>query len=69
MIARMGKKKPTSDRHKPRWTLAIPVHYRELFRSLANANRRPITTEVLIALEAHLKAAGLWVPPPDDNES
>lgn len=46
----------------------VPLHIwldaqlRAAIDALAETNRRPLTTEVSIALENHLKAAGLWPP-------
>lgn len=51
----------------------IPPEVRAALDALADENRRPLTTEVLIALENHLKAAGRWplspsppTPPKED---
>jgi hypothetical protein len=35
----------------------------EAMRALAKANRRPLTNQIEVALEEHLKALGLWPPP------
>jgi hypothetical protein len=67
----MAKKKPKSDadnRPKPN-RRGKPLHVwldpalRDLLDALAARTRRSLTTEVTIALEAHLTAAGLWPPP------
>lgn len=64
MLAQMAKKKgSTGDRHSKRWIIGLPKVYHALFEQLAAQNRRPITMEVSLALEAHLKEAGLWPPP------
>jgi hypothetical protein len=36
-------------------------------RTLAKRNRRPLTTEITIALEEYLEKNGLW-PPPDEAD-
>ena len=73
----MSKKKPETGsrgRGRPRGQQRVPLSMRlppqiiELLQRLADANRRPLTTEAEIAFEEHLRAAGLW-PPPSDLES
>lgn len=70
-IPRMpGKKRPkpkpqpkSEDRHKFRpLGLRFSRQLIEAMRDLAEKNRRPLTTEITIALENHLTAAGLWPP-------
>jgi hypothetical protein len=41
----------------------VPPELRAAMDALAERNRRLLTTEVIMALEAHLAAAGLWPPP------
>lgn len=46
----------------------VPLHIwiepalKDAIDRLSDQNRRPLTTEVVIALEKHLKEAGLWPP-------
>lgn len=66
----MAKRRKTDDdasKPKPNRTgvplyVYVPPEIRSAIDELAERNRRPLTSEVLIALEAHLKAAGLWPP-------
>jgi hypothetical protein len=50
----------------------LPPEVRAAMDALADDNRRSLTTEVLIALENHLKATGRWPlsssPPPTPKE-
>ncbi len=47
----------------------IPPDIRAAMDALAGDNRRPLTTEVLIALEAHLRAAGRMPNRPKEKGS
>lgn len=40
----------------------IPPELRQAIDDCADANRRKLTQEVVIALEEHLKRQGLWPP-------
>lgn len=68
----MAKKKPTSpgssDRHKPRRSVALPPELVDLVEALAEKNRRPLVWEIRIALEEHLRAAKMWPPPEETKE-
>lgn len=63
------KKKPESGAKRPKPTrTGVPLHVwldpalRQAIDCLAAQTRRSLTTEVTMALESHLKAAGLWPP-------
>lgn len=57
----MSAKKPAKpkDKHKSGFLVRLPESYRVALTELKRRTRRPITQEVQIALEAHLKAAGV----------
>jgi hypothetical protein len=56
---------PAKGRHRePVLGLRLSGHLVDLVRALAKKNRRPLTTEVTIALEEYLAKHGLWPPPP-----
>lgn len=44
----------------------IPKKLREALDKSAEANRRPVTSETVIALEEYLARQGHWPPPPRD---
>ncbi len=46
-------------------TVWLPIAYRSKLRELCGLTRRPITTEVQIALEAHLISHGVEPPTPE----
>lgn len=59
---------------KPRRTgvplqVYVPHRYKELLERMAARGRRPVTSELLLALEMYFKAAGEWPLPdaPDDD--
>jgi hypothetical protein len=59
---------PADDPKRPRRTgvplhVYIPPDLRAAMDRLAGENRRSLTSEVMIALENHLKAVGQWPPP------
>lgn len=54
---------PKVDRHKSGLMIRLPESARPLLAALKAKNRRPTTTEVLIALERHAKAEGVKLPP------
>lgn len=56
----MAKKtdKPPEDRHKSGFMVRLPEAYRPPLERLKKKNRRPITSEVQIALDEHLKRQG-----------
>ncbi len=68
----MARKRSNSDKPKqPRPNRSgLPLHVyldvelRRTIDQLVLQTRRSLTTEVTIALEEHLKRAGLWPPPP-----
>jgi hypothetical protein len=66
-MALMAKQRKTSDR-KPiqrsgrPLNVWIPEELRAALDASAAKNRRPLTTEVAIALEQYLQTQGLWPP-------
>jgi hypothetical protein len=57
----MTKKKPgPADRHASSFMLRLPEEWRAVFVKAKLKNRRPFTTEAVIALEKHFKEQGLW---------
>jgi hypothetical protein len=63
----MKKKQKQPDLHRSGWMIRLPEIYREQLRTLFQQMRRPMTTEVQIALEKHLAEFGLW-PPKEPSE-
>jgi hypothetical protein len=79
-MGRMGKQRPKPPKPEPenempatakppkRVRLSLHVYLppplRQAIERAAQANRRPLTAEVEIALEKHLKELGYWPPPP-----
>lgn len=66
MASTMSKKKPTSppsDRHASTRMVRLPVELHDMVKALARRNRRSLTGEVMLALEAHLRAQGVEPPP------
>lgn len=64
----MAKKKtgePKKDRHTSGFVVRLPKKYQKLMGRLKDQNRRPITSEVTLALDVHLKANGI---DPDSEE-
>lgn len=65
----MAKKKPPPPPRQPTTragkTLFVYVEgaLRDALDALCEQTRRSLTAEVSLALEAHLRAAGLWPPP------
>lgn len=58
-----------SDRHRnPVLGLRLSGDVVRLMREIARRNRRPLTTEVTIALEEYLAKNGLWPPPDGDSD-
>jgi hypothetical protein len=74
MIAAMTDKKKKPGRPKGRKETIVvqaraePLMHEALER-LAQQNRRTKNTEMLIALENHLRAAGLWPPPQEGADA
>lgn len=58
-MERMARKK-SSDRHKPRKSVALTPQQYEALGVLARRNARPLLWEARIAIVAHLRANGLW---------
>jgi hypothetical protein len=59
-----SKSKP-KDQHKSGFLVRLPVAYRGKLEELRKTTRRPFTTEIQVALDAHMKANG--VEPPDTS--
>lgn len=75
MSKRRNTRPPEEDPEKRRPNRSgVPLHIyisrelRQAINELAEENRRLITTEVVIALENHLKAAGRWPPPGETGQ-
>lgn len=56
------KKVAKKDRHKSGFMIRLPESFREPVAELKRKTRRPITVEVQLAMEAHLKANGVKPP-------
>ena len=56
---RRAKPRP-SDQHKSGFMVRLPEKFRRMLRNAQDAFRRPLTVEVQIALEKHLKDVGFW---------
>ncbi len=78
----MSKKKPTpapepvkrgpgrpAGRTKVPLPLRIDPRLKAALETLAEMNRRKVTTEVELALEDRLRAAGLWPPSSEDGQN
>lgn len=65
MPAIVDSRPKKADRHKSRRTVALSDEMYEAIQQLANRNKRPVLWEVRLALEEHLRKAGLW---PDEEE-
>jgi hypothetical protein len=62
----MSKKKDSQDRHGSGFMIRLPEVYRSQLRILRPKTRRPMTTEIQIALEEYLAKFDLW--PPADHK-
>lgn len=64
MLSAMSKKRGPkgSGRQGIPTTVYLPADLRQALDQCAQGNRRTLTAEVMLAVEAHLKAAGLWPP-------
>lgn len=67
MSSVMAKKK--EDETKVPFTMRLPRDLLAAARKSANRNRRPVTTEIEIALERYLNDEGLWSPPETAEEA
>jgi hypothetical protein len=72
----MARKRPKPDAGKaPQARTGLPLHVylepalRQALDQLAARSRRSVTAEVSIALENHLKEAGLWPPAAKGGEA
>jgi hypothetical protein len=67
MLASMSKPKKRG-RPKKEYPASVPTSirfppdYLSALQALAERNHRSLTGELLVALDAHLRAAGLWPP-------
>jgi len=52
---------------KPRTAFHLPADILAALDTLAKRNRRTKTAELLIALEEHLRASGVWPDPAADS--
>jgi hypothetical protein len=59
----MSKKKRI-DRHLSGRMVRMPAEWHEALKALAAQNRRPLTWELLLAIEEHLRHHGIEPPPP-----
>lgn len=57
----VASKKP-KDAHKSGFMVRLPLAYRPALEALKAKNRRPITMELQIAIDAYLKTQGVPVP-------
>lgn len=57
-----GKKRP--NRSSVPLHVGIPPELRAALDSVCKKTRRPLTTEVVMALEKHCESEGCWPPPP-----
>ena len=60
----MAKKKtePPKDQHKSGFMVRLPEPYRAAMMALKAKNKRPMTSEIQIALDKHLKDEGMQPP-------
>ncbi len=63
----MAKNKPPrqGSRHRPRKMISFRPELYDLLAELAKRNKRPLSWEAEIIVEAALSEAGLWPPPGD----
>lgn len=60
----MAKKKTKpSDKHASGFMVRLPEAYRAKLAELKLKQRRPMTQEIQIAIDAHLRANGIEPPP------
>lgn len=64
-LARMGKKKPTADRHKPRRMVGIPERICRAFEGLTEERQATLSELVKVACLKWLEEQGRW--PPKDH--
>jgi hypothetical protein len=62
MLTMKNKKQPSKDQHVSGFMLRLPEIYRTQLRKLRLQSRRPMTTDVQIALEKYLAEFKLWPP-------
>jgi hypothetical protein len=63
MIASMPPRKRPGEGPRRNRTYRFPDALIARVEALADRNRRPVTTEIEIALEEHLRRNKLWPPP------
>jgi len=74
-MLRMAKKRTTPEGEPVRRPnrkavsthIGFPPALRLAIESLAERNRRPLTTEILIAVEEHLRRSGVEIPDTTNN--
>ena len=64
LVARPKKQERSERRSR---TYRLPEDLLTAFEMLAEHNRRPVTTELEIAIEAHLTRAKRWPPEPHEG--
>lgn len=57
-----GPGRPKSRKETTAFQVRIDRHLSDALEQLASKNRRPRNTEVVVAIEQYLEAAGLWPP-------
>jgi len=60
-------KKRTGSRHKDRNMVSLPGDIYSLMKQLAEKERRPLSIQLLIAVEEHLRARGIPLPGEGDG--
>jgi hypothetical protein len=61
-MAKKKKQDQDKDRHGSGFMIRLPEIYRTQLRKLREQMRRPMTSEIQIALEEHLAKFNLWPP-------
>jgi hypothetical protein len=68
MLRMKKKEQPQEDRHRSGFMLRLPEIYRTQLKKLREKTRRPMTTDIQIALEKYLADNDLWPPPESDRD-
>lgn len=63
MLVMPPKKKPKRIRKGAPLNIYLPQKLRDALDDSAEGNRRPVTSETIIALEEYLTRQGKWPPP------
>lgn len=64
-MAKERSRKKTADRHESPFMIRLPEVFRRQLAKLKEKMRRPMTTEIQVALEEYLAKHNLW--PPEEN--